>query len=407
MADKRSRSEPGAAPLPSAADDSWRARWEATQTALKERFDEPLARATAITQRTMAWFPVRVWRHFSWHNGLLLAASISYQSLFAIFAVLYVAFATVGIWLGGSSAAINQVMDLINHWIPNLISETGLVKPEQVEAVARQSGGVLAVTGAVAVVVAIWTAIGFVTFTRRAVRDIFGLPYDPRNFLLLKAHDLLAALVFGATLIIGAMLATLTSGALDVALSFIGIDRHSLWSQLGVKSLSILVAVIVNTLALAALVRFLIGADLPWRTIWRGALLGGIAVAALQVLTGVLFRYTPANPLLLSFSVLIGFLLWFRLVSIVILLSAAWIAVTAKDRRIPIVRLSETDRRAAEQRALVTAARVQLRMAEQKRTIAPWYRAWSADREVQRARATLAAAEASPPPAAVQGSLFA
>lgn len=66
---------------------------------LRERFEEPIARATELTKKTLAWFPVRVWRHFLQHNGFLLAASISYQALFAIFAVIYVAFAAVGVWL--------------------------------------------------------------------------------------------------------------------------------------------------------------------------------------------------------------------------------------------------------------------------------------------------------------------
>ncbi|UUT35772.1 hypothetical protein [Microbacterium elymi] len=70
--------------------------------ALRERFDDPLTRASEITRRTLAWFPIRVWRHFLRNNGFLLAASISYQSLFAIFAVVYVAFAAVGIWVGAS-----------------------------------------------------------------------------------------------------------------------------------------------------------------------------------------------------------------------------------------------------------------------------------------------------------------
>src|SRR3546814_6180699 len=34
----------------------------------------------------------------------------------------------------------------------------------------------LGITGAVALVVVVWTAIGFITYARRAVRDIFGLP---------------------------------------------------------------------------------------------------------------------------------------------------------------------------------------------------------------------------------------
>ena len=57
------------------------------------RVDAAVERATALTQRTLALFPVRVWRHFLQHNGFLLAAGVSYQALFAIFAAIYLAFA--------------------------------------------------------------------------------------------------------------------------------------------------------------------------------------------------------------------------------------------------------------------------------------------------------------------------
>jgi membrane protein len=387
------------APLPGdtrEGDESLRDRWEATQASLRERFDQPLARASALTQRTLAWFPVRVWRHFLRHNGFLLAASISYQSLFAIFAVIYVTFAAVGIWLGGSPRAIEGLIDLINSWIPNLISETGLVKPEQVESVATESGSVLAVTGAIALIVAIWTAIGFVTFTRRAVRDIFGLPFDSRNYFFLKARDLFAAVIFGLALVLGAALGALASGALDLALMLLGLDAQALWSQAIVKTLSLLVAVVVNAAALSGLFRFLTGAELPWRTIWPGSIAGGLAIALLQVLAGLVFQYSPTNPLLLSFSVFIGFLLWFRLVGIVILVAAAWIAVTASDRHIPMRPITEAERRAAEHQALLIAARIRLREAERERTVAPWYAKWAATREARRAREQLALLEKSP-----------
>ena len=401
MTDRAARGHVDRAPLPgeapTAGDESLPDSGAAAPSTLRERFDQPIARATEITRRTLAWFPIRVWRHFLRHNGFLLAASISYQSLFAIFAVVYVAFATVGLWLGGSTKAVDSLIDLINTWIPNLISENGLVTPEQVQSVASESGSVLAITGAIALVVALWTAISFVTFTRRAVRDIFGLPFDSRNYFYLKARDLLAAIIFGLALVLGAGLGALASGALDLMLSLFGLDTQSFLSQVFIKVLSLMVAVVINGAALGSLVRFLTGAELPWSAIWPGAVAAGIAIAVLQVLAGLLFQYTPTNPLLLSFSVFIGFLLWFRLVGIVILVAAAWIAVTANDRNLPIQPMSESERRAAEHEALVVAARVRLREAEQDRTVAAWYRVWAADREVRHAREELARLEASPP----------
>ena len=139
-----------------------RARWESTQEVLRERFEEPIGRATTLTRRTLAWFPVRVWRHFLQHNGFLLAAGVSYQALFAIFATIYVAFAVAGLWLGGSPEAIDAMIRAINSYIPDLISDDGegLFTTAQVTEIATSSTGVLGITGIVALVTLIWTAIG-------------------------------------------------------------------------------------------------------------------------------------------------------------------------------------------------------------------------------------------------------
>lgn len=390
-----------------AEEESLRERWESTQAELRERFDAPISRATAITRRTLAWFPVRVWRHFLLGNGFLLAASISYQSLFAMFAVIYVAFAAVGVWLGGSQDAITALIGLINSYIPGLISPNGLVTPDAVAEVARSSTGVLAVTGAIALGVAIWTAIGFVTFTRRAVRDLFGLPFDRRNYFLLKARDFLAAAVFGVALILGVALGGIAGGALEALLTLLGLPGDTVWTTAGLRLLSVAVGFAINSAALAALFQFLTGATLPWRRIWPGSLLGGGAISVLQLGAGLLLVYTPSNPLLATFSVFIGFLVWFRLVGIVILVAASWIAVSAKDADIPLREMSEDERRRQEHEALLLAARVRLRTARDAYDTAPWFGRWKAARGLREAERELADVRASaPPPPAPHGLLL-
>ena len=139
-----------------AEEEGLRERWEAT---LRERLDAPISVATTITRKTLALFPVRVWRHFLQHNGFLLAAGVSYQALFSFFAVIYVAFAGVGLWLGGSPAAVQGLIGVIDSYIPGLIrpdGEGGVFTTEQVTDIATGSTGVLAVTGVIAVLTAIW-----------------------------------------------------------------------------------------------------------------------------------------------------------------------------------------------------------------------------------------------------------
>lgn len=382
------RRSPDPAPLPGTAPAS-------RSGALLRRWDEPLERAGDLTRRTLEWFPIRVWRHYLQHNGFLLAAGISYQALFAVFGAIYLAFAAVGVWLGGSERAVHALIDVINLYIPGLISTDGLITPAQVQDVASGSSGLLTVTGVVAGVVVVWTAIGFVTYTRRAVRDTFGLPFDRRNYLLLKARDLLAAALFGCALLVGAALGSITTGALDLLFSLLGWPDDDAGGYVLTRIVSLVVAFGLNTLALASLFRFLTGTTLLWSRIWPGAFLGGAAIVVLQVGAGFLFVYTPSNPLLATFAVFVGFLLWFRLNGIVILVAAAWIAVAAEDRDETL----ETDEEAriAELTALVVAARVRLRDARKDAAEARWYARRAARRRVAAAEADLARAERDAP----------
>ncbi|MFT3798394.1 YihY/virulence factor BrkB family protein [Microbacterium sp.] len=366
---------------------------------LRARLDAPLARATELTRRAVASFPVRVWRRFLQRNGFLLAAGVSYQSLFAVFAALYIVFAAIGLWLGGSPAAVARVIEIVNSYIPNLIGEDGLVHPDDVQQVAANSTGTLTVTSVIAAVVVIWAAIGFMTFARRAIRDIFGLPYDARSYVLLKAGDLVAALAFGVALLVAAAFGQVATWALTAIFDLFELPHQSFWYSTATRAAVLLVGCALNGFALAALFRFLTGTHLKWRTILPGAFLGGAALVVLQIGAGLLLGYSPSNPLLATFAVLIGFLLWFRLAGIVILVAASWIAVTTEDRGIPLVLPSADEKARAEHAALVTAAGVRLRRARQARASAPWFGHWSADRAVRRAEDELREIEdAAPPP---------
>ncbi|MEH3089490.1 MAG: YihY/virulence factor BrkB family protein [Microbacterium arborescens] len=375
--------------------DALRERWDSSR--LRERLDQPIERATTITRRTLGWFPIRVWRHFLQHNGFLLAASISYQSLFALFATIYTAFAVVGLWLGGSSMAIDALIGVVNSYIPGLISGSGPVSPGDVADIAHDGGSLLAVTGAAALTVAVWTAIGFVTFTRRAVRDIFGLPFDSRNYVLLKLRDFGAALLFGLALVMGAALGLVAGGIVRQLFDLFEVPYESTTIDVVSRLASVLVAIILNTAALTGLIRFLTGTSLPWRKIVPGSLFGGAALSVLQLGAGFLAVYSPSNPLLATFSVLIGFLLWLRLAGIVILVAASWVAVSADDDGIPLVVLTDAERAAQERRALRVVAEAQVRDAEHALADAGWWQRAAARRDVKRARRLLERIDAEPP----------
>ena len=115
------------------------------------------------------------------------------------------------------------------------------------------------------------------------MRDIFGIPPDRRSYVLLKARDLLAAIIFGLALIVGAVLTWIGTWALDAGSSRCSAStRTPKLLNSSIRIGSVVVAFVLNSAALAALFRFLTGTSLRWRVIWPGALLGGGALTVLS-----------------------------------------------------------------------------------------------------------------------------
>ena len=365
----------------------------------RDGHDQSVGRVSTLTRKTLALFPVRVWRHFLARNGFLLSSGMSYQALFAIFAAVYVVFAVAGIWITADADTLNVFVALLNTYAPGLIGEDGVISTDELIAIATASTSLFGWTGAVALVGLIWTAIGWITYSRLAVRSIFGLPKDTRAYALLKARDFLVGLGFGTVLVLATILSIATTSFLDWLLGLFGLPDEGGWTEFLLQAGSTLVVFVIDTLVLAVLFRFLSGAAMPWRRMWIGSLLGSAAITALQLLSGLLITGATRNPLLATFAVFIGLLLWFRLMGIVILVAASWIAVEASDNHESLRQISAeqlvAEERSREQRALVTAARVRLREAQHEVADANWRERIPARRRLVRAEDELARAEAA------------
>ncbi len=130
---------------------------------------------------------------------------------------------------------------------------------------------------------------------------------------------------------------------------------------------------------LAALYRVLAGVRIPPRHLFPAALLGAAALGVLKILGTALLGAAGANPLLASFAVIIGLLIWFNLVCQVILIAAAWFIVGMIDAGIPLDEVAAKERRAreaAERAELRAQLRAELE-SEKPRGLArvlPWLR---------------------------------
>ena len=307
----------------------------------------------AIVAKVMKLKPVRVFQHYAASGGPLMASGLANQGLFATFAGLWVGFSVIGLVIAGDPALRASLVDTISDALPGLIKSGG--SDGAVDPDLLLEANILNWTGALALVGLLFTAIGFLASAREAVRRIFAIAPDSTNFLLLKLKDLGLAVGFGAALVVSTVVSTVSTSALAWVLAVTGIGAESTVGTIGGRIVGLLVALAIDTAVLAALYRVLAGIPIPPRRLIGGALIGGVALGALKLLGGA-----SNNPLIASFAIIAGLLIFLNLVCQVILVSAAWISVgmddagiaadpvAAEKARVERERIAELERLAAE-----------------------------------------------------------
>lgn len=293
------------------------------------------ARLMAWIGRMVEWAtalkPVRVFTHYAESRGPILASGLAFQAIFAVFGGLWVGFSIAGIVIQNNIGLRTSLIEVLAQTVPGLIktdSADGIVDPESLLA-----AGSFEFAAVVALVVLFFAALNWLAAARDAARVIFSLPPDRTNFLLLKAKDLGLAVGFGALLLLSAGLSVVGTLALEAVLQWAGIRDSTLSTVLG-RTVTLSVMFLLDTFVLGMLYRVLAGVKIPLQHLWRGALLGALALGGLKVLGSSLLGGASNNPLLASFAVLLGLLIWFNFACQAILLGASWIAVGVDDDQV-------------------------------------------------------------------------
>jgi membrane protein len=295
------------------------------------RLKDRIAVAYAWMQRRKA---VRVLVRYGRDRGPILASGMAYQALFAVFAALWVAFSITGVVVSGDSALRTTVLAFLADLVPGLVDDgtrEGAIDPDAfTETFAFSLSGLIALGGLV------FTALGWLATARDSVRTLFDLPPATTNPVLQKLIDLGLGLAFGVLLIIAAAASVAGTSATGAVLDGLGLDERSVAGLVLSRTVTLVVAVLVYAVALAGLYRLLAGVKVPLRILRHGVLLGAIGLAALTVAGGLLLGGAQHNPLIASFAVVAGLLIYYNFASQVILIAATWMAVDVDDEGIVI-----------------------------------------------------------------------
>ncbi|WP_291048005.1 YhjD/YihY/BrkB family envelope integrity protein [Herbiconiux sp.] len=330
-----------------------------------EKKDEGPQKPQSGIAKLIAWVmalrPVRVFLRFGASGGEIMASGMSFQAVFAIFAGIWVGFSIFGIVLAGNPDLMDAVVAQLSNAIPGLIGEGGAIDPE-----ALSQARILGWTGAIALVGLVLTAIGWLASTRDSIRRLFKLDPPTTNPVLLKVKDFGLALGFAVAIVLSSAVSLVSNQGLGIVFDLLGIDNQSPFALVMAWLLGVLVVFAFDSFVLGIAFRVLSGVKIPRRRLIAGAAIGGAALGVLKILGSQLLGGATSNPLLASFAVIIGIMIFLNLVCRVILISATWIAVGMDDAGIDARALSPEQQQAERERS-VAEARDVLISAERQR----------------------------------------
>lgn len=277
--------------------------------------------------RVIAWAlsrrPVRALLLYGEARGPMLADSITYRTLFSLFAGVLLGFSLAALWLAGNPQVWNALVQALDAVVPGI---SDVIDFDLIQAPAG-----LSIAGVVSAIALIGAAIGAIGSLRAALRTIAGLTHDDALWIWVLVRNLLLAVLIGAGLAVAAAATFLATAGLTLVTSWLGVDSDAPWLGFATWLVSAVVVFALDTVVVALAFALLSGVRARARTLWIGAMLGGLGLTVLQQLSGLFVGGASSNPLLASFASLIALLLWLNLSSQVILIAAAYIVTGTEE----------------------------------------------------------------------------
>lgn len=279
-----------------------------------------------LLRRVTAWALqrrlVRAYLVYSGRRGPMLADSVTYRTLFSVFAGVLIGFSFAALWLAGNPDGLAALVRSVDSVIPGLVGPGGLIDVEKIEAPAG-----FTVAGVLGSVGLLGAAIGAVGALRSALRQIADVTTEDTLIVWVLLRNLALAIGIGVALAAAAAVTFLATAGLTVVRDWLGISADSWVTGVLTWLISTAVVLALDTAVVAVAFTVLSGLRVRRATLLRGALLGGVGLVALQQLSGLFVGGAGSNPLLATFAALIALLLWLNLSSQVILLAGAYVTV--------------------------------------------------------------------------------
>ncbi len=268
---------------------------------------------------------VRTGLTFGEHDGPLMARSIAYYAVFAVFPAILALIVVAGAVLESEEVQAS-VMALAEQYMP--------IAADAVAANIEQLLAMSGTIGLIALVGLIWSASGVASAIFRAVNRAWGIPKS-KLALPARLYGLAMMCVVGAFLLLALSIGPIVTlvRAWQAAVLELQPSAEPATDRL-VSWLTALVPVLLSVCAFILMYRTMPRARVRWRDVWLGGLMAGLIWSAGQeIFVWYVTNFADYDEIYGSVEAIIVFLLWCYLSGQIILLGAEFTAEHSRWRR--------------------------------------------------------------------------
>ncbi|SEP51805.1 inner membrane protein YhjD [Amycolatopsis saalfeldensis] len=262
---------------------------------------------------------------FNEHYGNHYAAAITYFSVLSVIPILMVAFAVVGLVVGGDQAVIGQITNGINNSVPAGLQD--LVKTITKAAIDSGSG-----IGIFGLVIAAYSGVGWMANLRDALTAQWGQEKKQQPLVTTTLKDLLSLLGLALALIVSFALTAAGSGLGNLLLKLVGLEDQT-WARYLLTAATIVLGLLANTLVFLWVIARLPRERVVARSAVKGAIFAAVGFVILQKAGSYYLASVTKSPSFAIFGPVIGLLVFANLVSRFLLFVTAWTATAVENQR--------------------------------------------------------------------------
>jgi membrane protein len=272
------------------------------------------------------WFDhvMRAQERYQNAKGDFYAAGITYFTIFALFPLLMVGFATGGFILASQPDLLDRIESRIRSTITGNFGDQ-LVSLTDAAIASRTSVGIIGLAAAA------WAGLGWMANLREALSQMWEQRAEPAGFVRTKLSDLFALVSTFLALVVTIALTALGGRQLmGTVLRWFGVQDISSLSGI-LRGVSLLVSFLVAWLLFTWMIARLPRESISFRSSIRAGLLAAVGFEIFKQVASIYLQAVLQGPAGATFGPVLGLMVFAYITARLILFATAWAATSTEN----------------------------------------------------------------------------